>query len=73
MGLATFYNVLSFLVMASVQMKAEETQLNYCQERQALDWQDRGYEARSRRPSSPVRLYPSTVGLGFRKETGDRK
>jgi hypothetical protein len=47
--------------------------LNACQERRALDWQDRGYGARSCRPSSPVRLYPSTVGLGFRRETGDRR
>ena len=58
---------------ASTVQQRETSLITNCQERQALDWQDRGYEARSRRPSSPVRLYPSTVGLGFRKETGDRK
>ena len=41
-----------------------------CQGRQAPDVQGLGYGARSRRPSSPMRLCPSTVGLGFREEIG---
>jgi hypothetical protein len=41
-----------------------------CQGCQAPDVQGLGYGARSRRPSSPVRLYPSTAGLGFKEEIG---
>jgi hypothetical protein len=34
-----------------------------CQGRRTPDWPDRSYAVRSCRPSSPVRLFPSTAGL----------
>ena len=39
----------------------------FCQERRTPVGQDLGYAARSLRPSSPVRLFPSTVGLTERE------
>jgi hypothetical protein len=42
-----------------------------CQGRRAPGWPDRGYAARSRRPSSPVRLFPSTVGFNREGEIWD--
>jgi hypothetical protein len=35
------------------------------------DWPNLGYVARSRRPSSPVRLDPSTAGLRENKRLGN--
>jgi hypothetical protein len=42
-----------------------------CQGRRTLDWPNLSYEARSRRPSSPVRLDPSTAGLRDNKRLGN--
>ena len=39
----------------------------FCQGRQTPDWLDHGYVVHSRRPSSPVRLCPSTIGLDERE------
>jgi hypothetical protein len=39
--------------------------------RRTPDWPDLGYVVRSRRPSSPVRLDPSTAGLREKKRLGN--
>jgi hypothetical protein len=41
------------------------------QERRTPDWLDLGYIARSRRPSSPVRIDFSTAGLRGKKGLGN--
>jgi hypothetical protein len=42
-----------------------------CQGCRTPDWPNLGYEAHSRRPSSPVRLDPSTAGLRENKRLGN--
>jgi hypothetical protein len=42
-----------------------------CQGSRTLDWPTLGYKAHSHRPSSPVRLDPSTAGLRENRRLGN--
>jgi hypothetical protein len=55
----------------SIILHGIEPKLDLCQGRRTPDWSNLGYEARSCRPSSPVRLDPSTAGLRENKRLGN--